>query len=355
MSARLSAALLALAAWLAACGSPETPAPERARDAAQGSTRGFVLSKWAVVIPERDPAACPQGFNLNYDEFEKQQGREVATDCDDPGAHPDPGFMTLDAPGTLVGLDLDGEASTSTSVGSHTCPHDDFTGPNGELGIDYQLWRVVGCVRGYQKGDMVASGSEAAIKDGSTTILVSVTGIDDPVNDDDVQVQVFSSTDGVPTSASGELLAGGSFDVHEDPRFHSPVAAGRIRDGVLTTEPMDLRLEIEVQLVDFEYWIRDAAIRMELRPDGTASGVLAGYWDLENYYSVMARHSQAEVGARFIGYTCPGLYAALHRMADGHRDSETGSCTSLSTVWELEALPAFVIQSGAAPQVAAGG
>ncbi|MBW2422139.1 MAG: hypothetical protein JRH19_26645 [Deltaproteobacteria bacterium] len=344
------------AVFLLACGAPEPPSAEDAAAAARGETRGFVLSRWAMVIPATDPADCPQGFNLNYVEFEEQQGREVATDCDDPAAHPDPGYRTLDAPGTLLGLDLDGIASTLASSGPGTCPHDDFSGPGGEPGIDHQVWRAIGCVRGYQKGDQIDSTSRAAIKDGSLTILLEVTGVDDLIEDDEIQLRIFSSSDRAPLSPAGELLPGASLEVHEEQRFHSRVARGQIRDGILTTEPIDMRLELTIQVIDFEYWIRDARIRMQMRPDGTGEGVLAGYWDLENFYSVMARHYLASAAARFLGYTCPGFYAALHSQADGHPDPETGQCTSLSAAWEIEAVPAFVIQSDApAVPVATGG
>ena len=107
-----------------ACGSPEAPSEEQARAAATGETRGLVLSTFAMVIPEPDPGACPAGLNLNAKQFDEQHGREVATDCEDPGAHPDPGFQRLEAPGTLVGLDLDGLTSSSDAAGR--CAHDDF-------------------------------------------------------------------------------------------------------------------------------------------------------------------------------------------------------------------------------------
>jgi hypothetical protein len=277
----------------------------------------------------------------------------VATDCDDPGAHPDPGYRTLDAASQLPGLDLDGFASTTARPGPDTCPHDDFTGPAGEPGIDHQIWRAIGCVRGYQKGDQVDSTLGAAIRDGSFTILLELSGVDDLIEDDSVQVRIFSSTDRAPLSASGQLLPGASLAVHEDARFHSQPARGQIHAGILTTEPIDIRLEFEVQVIDFEYWIRDARIRMQMRPDGSGEGLLAGYWDLENFYTMISRHFLAESAARFLGYTCPGFYAALHSQADGHPDPETGSCTSLSAAWQIEAVPAFVIQSEA--QVAAGG
>ncbi len=48
------------------------------------------------------------------------------------------------------------------------------------------------------------------------------------------------------------------------------------------------------------------------------------------------------------GCMCAGIYHAMRRVADGHPDSETGACTSVSTAIHFEAVPAFVIR----PQLA---
>ena len=48
--------------------------------------------------------------------------------------------------------------------------------------------------------------------------------------------------------------------------------------------------------------------------------------------------------ANNIGYMCAGVYNALPRLADGHLDPKTGECTTLSTVIEFAAVPAFVIK-----------
>lgn len=334
---------LSLALAASGCGSPEPPSAEQAKAAAQGETRGLVLSRFAMVIPAPDGAACPEGLNLNAKQLEEKFGTDIATDCDDPGAHPDPGFMTLTAPGTLAGIDLDGLTSSSDAQGQ--CAHDDFTGPTGQPGIDHQMWRVVGCTRGYQQGDLIDDIGRTAIRTGSFTVLVELHGLDDPLNDDAVEVRFFSSEDEVPTGATGELLAGGTFEPHADPRYHSAVTSGRIRDGVLTTDPVDLRLEIEIQVISSSYWIRDAVLEATLAPDGSARGLLAGYWDVDNFYEMMGRHYLASLAARFLGYTCPGLFRALHTLADGHPDPHTGACTSLSSAWEVEAIPAFIVDA----------
>ena len=254
-----------------------------------------------------------------------------------------PPFYTLDSPGVIAGLDLDQTTSARSNAPAGGCAHDDFDGIAGESGIDNQIWRVVGCTRGFQEGDLIETTATAAIKDGSRTMLMEVSGVDDVVNDPEVEVRLFSSTDSAPKDASGKILAGASLFVHEDERFHGPPARGSIEGGILTTEPFDVRLQLKIQTIDSEYVFRDARLRVELLPDGTARGVLGAYWDVANFYEINGGHFLARPASHFLGFNCAALYAAAYRMADGHPDPETGACTSLSSAHEVEALPAFII------------
>lgn len=100
--------------------------------------------------------------------------------------------------------------------------------------------------------------------------------------------------------------------------------------------------------IDNHYWFRDLRIRAEMLPDGSMKGVLAGYWDIENLFDFITEVYIGPVhlgrsAANNLGYMCAGVYNALPRLADGHPDPKTGKCTSLSTVVEFEAVPAFVI------------
>ena len=353
-SGRIALALVAVAVAagaLAACSAEKPPAQPPAD--ADPRVLGFVFTKFRQTMTAPNEASCPEGFNLNTTELGEKLGEEPTNDCGDPAAHEVPQLFTLEGPGPIPGLDLDA-ATSSVAVQGH-CAHDDFLGPGGETGIDNQVWRVVGCIRGFQQGDLIESTAVAAIKDGSRTILMEVTGVDDVRNDPDVTVRLFSSTDPAPKDAAGAILAGGSLFVHENPRFHSPPAAGSIVDGVLTTEPIDLRLHLKIQTINSEYHFRASRLRLELLPDGSAKGVFAAYWDVASFYDINGGHFLARAASHFLGFNCSALYSAAHRMADGHPDPETGACTSLSGAHEVEAVPAFVIHpetvaSARAPQ-----
>jgi len=99
---------------------------------------------------------------------------------------------------------------------------------------------------------------------------------------------------------------------------------------------------------------------MTLGEDGMLKGYLAGYTEVEAAYDVQygfrngtngtgkpashrLRLGSASGQARVLGHTCNGAYYAIHRLADAHPDPETGRCTSISTQYRIEAIPAFVV------------
>jgi hypothetical protein len=269
-------------------------------------------------------------------------GTPIRDDCQNPTANQDPGFKSLEGAGRVDALDLDGIDSREDSGNEH-CGHDDFVGLAGEAGIDFQLWRAVGCVRGFQEGEIAAGVITASVKDGSMTLLIEVRGVDDPQNDDHVEVRIFGSTDSPPVGADGNVLPWGTLSTHADLQYHSTSASGRIVDGVLEAGPLDIRWRFNIQIVNADMTLRQAQIRLVLHPDGTASGGLYGYSPIDDLYEIFGRQA-GQAGAAALSYTCTGLYAALAREADGDFDATTGSCTSLSVAYRFEAMPAFVVQ-----------
>ncbi len=296
---------------------------------------GFVVSGFGTVAPMHDGVVCPAGFNLNPAEHVPP----LADDCADPTANVDPLFQRVAAAGVVDGVDLDETVSSSAAGGA--CAHDDFAGPAGGAGIDLQYWRAVGCVRGFQPGEIADIVVDQAVRDGSMTILIELWGVDDLRNDDDVRVQVFGSTDAPPRGADGALLPFGTLSVHSDARYRSAIGRGRIVDGVLSAGPMDARVRLNIQIVAGDLTFHDASLRLTLAPDGSAHGALFGFQPVEELYDIYGRKA-GPAGAAALGYTCSGLYAALASEADGDYDAARGRCTSLSVGYHFTAVPAFV-------------
>jgi hypothetical protein len=323
-------------------GPTPTPAPAPTSTPAPENALGFVVSSFGYVFPTHQAEACPGGFNQGPVEMGANGGTPLPDDCGAPEANVDPGFRTLEVPGVLDGFDLDGVTSSRDSPQPGECPHDDFAGPGGEPGLDDQLWRAIGCIRGFQKGEIVDGVVENAVRDGSMTILVEAQGVDDPRNDDAVTVQVFSSPDAPPVGGDGSVLPYGTLGVDPDTRYHSQVASGRIADGVLTAGPMDVRVRLNIQIVEGDLVFRDAWVRLELGDDGTVDGRIYGYAPIVDTYDVFGLKAGRIGGKEALGYTCSGLYAALQSQADGHPDPVTGRCTTLSVAYRFAGLPAFV-------------
>jgi hypothetical protein len=339
-------------------------------------TRGYVMARWNEEIPQVDPGECPDGFNLTEQEYYPEQyaaynaSREAGDPyeksrsflppdaCRDPLAQPDPGFLILEGPAVVYGLDLDGVDSSGSPQAGARCAHRDFTGPDGITGVDDQYWRLMGCVRGYRPNESMDRlyKSNSSVKEGGFAILLEVSGMDDPKNDAEVEVQLISANAPVRVDAVGGIMQNVSVTVHEDARYHNRPARGKIVNGILTTEPIDWRIKSKKQTSDNEYWLRDARIRAEVLEDGRLKGLVGAYWDTNNFFSMMndQRYNEkihlGRIAAQTRGFMCAGMYHAMLRVADGHPDPETGQCTSISTTIHFEAVPAFVIR----PQLALG-
>ena len=303
--------------------------------------RGFVVSAFASVAPTFAAGACPNGFNLSTLDRQTRGLPPLADDCANPEASTDPDFQTFDAPATVDGWNLDGADSRRDAPGDAPCAHDDFAGPLGEAGFDLQLWRAVGCIRGFQPGEITDVVVGQAVRDGSMTILVEVRGLDDWQADDSVRVQVFGSLDAPPTGATGTVLPFGTLSVHPEARYRSQVGAATVRDGILIAGPMDVRVPINIQIVAGDLTFHDAWIRLARQSDGSIRGQIFGFQPLEEFYDIFGRKA-GQAGASALGYTCTGFHAALVSQADGDYDPETGRCTSLSTGYQFTAVPAFI-------------
>ena len=340
--------------------------PLAAEPAPKGKTLGFVAWDFVYASYDGGPDGCPEGLNLsardfflagqppaererllrpeNERELNQSMGRRGKLNaCSDPTEFENHGLKLFQSK-TNLGMNLDGRGTTTpANAAPQTCAHENFTSPSGEPGIDNQLARVVGCIRGYREGFDLDKFSAATLATGEHSVLIEVSGVDDTQNDDDVQVGLYSGKDPVTLDAVGKILPHQSLAVHDDRRYHN-VVRGRIVNGELTSDIFDLHLKIDQQVIHSEYDIRSARLKFKLSPDGTLAGMIGGYFDVERRYEHFM-HSGV-VTSWLLAYNCPGVYDALHRLADGYPDPKTGKCTAISTALRVQALPAFVIHPG---------
>jgi hypothetical protein len=317
---------------LLACAASAAPPPVPA-----GGTIAYVLTDlhWAVYQSADGKTECPDGYNEgNREHFKKlfpengqtrtlletQLRREV--DGWYPTTAPEP-FKFKEAQGPAAyGLNLDGKVGPN-----------DFSSPDGEKGIDNNLYRVLGCIRNYRSPEGAIQGfdNDEVTKDVYNRLIIELSGVDSMVNDDDVTVMVYRGRDPILLDSTGKnAIPGGSqrIDFHWGSKFIQKLH-GRIRDGVLTTDAADLVYPWAVFYIATDEFMHAARLKLTLTPSH-AEGVIAGYEDIESWYSQMMR-SYSTHHQSYGQSSAPSIYKALRRLADGYPDPRTGANTAISS------------------------
>jgi hypothetical protein len=370
----------------------------QAADSQAGATQGFIVShiKYALGKDASETGACPDGMTEGYGktsgyngigdvfiskpDLQRQEGevedkyvrRVFTTAMRDPNTKnlclnpelgkPDPNFKTVTGKNVQVdGIDLDGQDSHLNGKSApNTCAHDDFVGMNGERGIDNQFFRLVGCSKSWQSTGQ-SNTYEIEMYTGAWGILITLKGAGDLRNADNVEVGIYANADPIQLSPTREALPNATYAIDQDPRFRA-TTRGRIVNGVLTTEPVNVRFHVITNSIHLERPLQDARLRMTVTPDGGLDGILAGYTPIEELYDFqygfrngkdangnpapLALRAGSSIGqAAVLGHTCQGAYYAMKQLADGHRDSKTGQCSAISTQYRIKAIPAFVVDN----------
>lgn len=287
----------------------------------------YALLPADVAAAERQQKDADGGVGYINGEMElRGPGRMNATLL--PGIVPDPGLI-LARSTTARGLDLDGKRGRSS-----------FRGEDGLKGVDNELFRVMGCIKGHMghKGFHPQYANESR-RNGLVSIMVDVSGIDDFENDDRVYVSVLYSDDPMAKNADGSIiLPDYTYRLSEDPQFgyYSFRFPARIVDGVIETERVE-RFQINMGQ-EPELTLHDAGMRLLILPDGSLKGVLGGYQD---WRRIVAGNGSSTTEVNY-GLTVPGLYNALRRHADGMPDPVTGEFHGISSAYDIEGVPAYL-------------
>jgi hypothetical protein len=373
-------------------------AADSAAGASSNAPTGFVIShiKYALGKDAGETGACPDGMTEGYGktsgyngigdvfigkpDLQRQEGevedkyvRRVFTQAmSDPNTKnlclnpelgkPDPNFKTVTGKNVPAdGIDLDGQDSRiNGKAAPNTCPHEDFRGMNGERGIDNQFFRLVGCSKSWQSTGL-SNQYEIEMYTGAWGILITLKGAQDPRNAKDVEVGIYANADPIQLSPTREALPNATYAMDQDPRFRA-TTHGRIVNGVLTTDPVDVRFHVVTNSIHLERPLQAARLQVTLTPDGGMDGVLAGYTQVEELYDFqygfrngkdakgnpapLQLRAGSSIGqAAVLGHTCQGAYYAMKQLADGQRDPKTGQCSALSTQYRIKAIPAFVVDA----------
>lgn len=262
-----------------------------------------------------------------------------------PGIVADPGFVEP-AVNVVRGFNLDGDDGSGTPPRG-TRRHKNFVSPDGQRGVDNQLFAIQGCIEGWRrKGFLPLIGNELR-RAGGLSILVEIGGIDDERNDKDVTVTLMYSTDPMKRDSTSKIvLPDYTFRVSDDPAYTQDFARfrGRIVNGVLTTEPLR-KIYLHEGPAGITWSLAKARMQIKFTPDGGITALLGGYRDWREYLgAAFFRSSDYE---NTIGFQAPAMYDAVRRAADGLQDPVTGEFTGLSSAYDMEGIAAFIPPSEA--------
>lgn len=373
-----------------ALGPPSAVVPDHVADMVfRDGAAGFVATEFSYALgPDAEGStACPRGLTGGIAALTRQlaqspAGAQLPEEADPDyfrrlgrmagstsdgrnicmhpeAAGPDPTWQMVSDTVNVDGIDLDGSSSGAATPGK-TCAQRDFSDSQGRKGIDNQFYRVIGCLSGFQSN---AQGNQfqTEMLTGAWGILMTLEGVDDIRNDPDVTIGLYANADPIQLSAARKPLAFGSYAKKQEPKYRA-VTRGRIVNGVLTGDPVDVRFVYSVNSMLNDRVLRDAQVRMTFTPDGGLEGILGGYSPIEEMYDVQfgsrtgrtakgdlapdrLRIGTSEGRSRALGYSCQGAYHAMYQAADGHPDPDTGQCTSISTQYRIKLAPAFVFDT----------
>jgi len=234
------------------------------------------------------------------------------------------------------GFDLDGNVKTGG-----------FTSPQGIRGIDNALYRAWGCDAPFRNP---ASGTldlreNTQMQEGLYTVVIRLSGKQDPINDSDATVEIGYSPDKIVRDARANVAPDYSYRIVKSEQYTRLKA--RIRNGLVETEQVD-RLHVPRigwfpdQMGDADF--HRGRLSLTIDWDGrSASGFVGGY---RNWLDLLAENTFAQTGAEQgirDHEDAVGLYYALKRNADGMPDPKTGRNTGISMAYRIKAVPAHVV------------
>jgi hypothetical protein len=162
------------------------------------------------------------------------------------------------------------------------------------------------------------------------------------LNDPEVLVSTHKGLNKLVQDPDGNVIPWQSQRIDKElTSYYASHTRGKIVDGVLVTEPVDMDWHHKLGVGPPGYYqINGMRFQLKLTPTG-AEGLVIGYFDIPQFWEVYTKNA---IGADWIGRTSgPSVYAALVRYADGDKDPETGQCNAISTAQEVGFARAFIV------------
>lgn len=235
------------------------------------------------------------------------------------------------------GFNLDGKGANDKDTVEDPDTH--------ERGVDNEYARAVGCMALYRFKTGTGAAPDAGWNwnenRGSTrATLVSVVG-EDLSKDGEVLVLVRRSLDAVLLDGRGTAQPDVTFRIDQDPRTFN-IFRAKLHNGVVSSiEPQDFLLKADPNSL-FDYKLMRSRLRIQLKPDGAAEGMIGGYRPWRDIY--MPFVTVATGWEYTSNVNLVGLFYNLRDYADGYPDAQ-GKNTAISSTWWFDAVPAFLVDA----------
>jgi len=182
------------------------------------------------------------------------------------------GFAWEIEEGVSRGFDLDGSATAEG--GATGCGIEDFVSPDGEPGIDNSFAPILPALENIG-GDALEPLVQESIDSGELLLMIEMIGLEDPMDDECVDLHVQRGIGPPAIGTDGFILPGQTYERDPDAP-DSFVDCATMSDGVLWAQPFSMRLPLNIfdEFVDFE--MLDGILEMTFEDDGTYSGLFAG-------------------------------------------------------------------------------
>ena len=225
--------------------------------------------------------------------------------------------------GVSEGFDLDGETGT--------CGVDDYVAPDGTPSIDNAFAGLIPALE-LTEARTIEDIIAESIHSGRLLLLIDLEDLDREDDDPCVDV-VLQRGVGIPMLGNdGEVLPGQTFDVNPN-LGASRVAGAPLAGGSVVASPLELTLPVQIFEYEFDFSLSDAVLRVDLAPDGTVHGILAGGLSLASILEVANNPDVDPALLPLIEGLLP-LFADLEPGPDGE-------CQKLSMTFAFEAVDAF--------------
>lgn len=234
--------------------------------------------------------------------------------------------------GTLRGMDLDDRVDDVASP--ETCNKLDGVAPDGTPGIDNQF-SILGGLVVSQLGGNADALIQSSINDGRLLILLELLDVDSLENDRNVTVRIHVGSGPVNVGTNGRPEPGQSFDISE---MSAPIEVrnARIVDGHIDITPFDINVNVDILQAMFFLTLLESRIQLDLREDGSGSGMLGAGVDSSMLVDIIAND---EVLMPVLG----AARAVLRGLGD-LVPNEDGGCDRVSVGIEIDVVPAFILR-----------